>query len=188
MLQEITVFPSTPMPKAYGFLRKGDRYKTLHCRKLTREAGKQLYVVVDKKIQIGLRAPMLILHAVHAQAKKTLTTRREAVEKKDDADVAKATAEITKQFPKMPDGEKEAVLKHGFRKHSGRVGRAGSISLSQKVLLAVAAHVRHRHTEYEALLGRGKPRDAQARESARKATKKKVETVMREWGYTKRVK
>jgi hypothetical protein len=38
------------------------------------------------------------------------------------------------------DTKKEAVLYHGFKKHSGRVGRTNSISLSEKVLLAVIAH------------------------------------------------
>jgi hypothetical protein len=188
MLPEIIISSSTPIPRAYGFLPKGDRYKTLHCRKLTREANKQLYVVVDKKIQIGLRVPTMILHTVHAQAKQTLTTRRAAVAKKDDADVANAAAEITKQFPKIPDSEKEAVLKHGFKKHSGRVGRTSNLSLSQKVLFAISAHVRHTHTEYDALLRSRRIRSEKARKDARKATRKKTENVLRGWGYKKRAK
>jgi hypothetical protein len=54
------------MPKAYGFLPKGDRYKTLHCRKLIHKAGSPLYIVVDKNKQIGLRVPVELIFQVHA--------------------------------------------------------------------------------------------------------------------------
>ena len=179
MTHEITVSPSTPMPKGYGFLAKGIRYKTLHCRKLTHEAGKPLYIVVDKKKQLGLRVPKCILHQVHAQAKDTLPTRRAATEKRDAADIAKAVDELSHQFPRMPEKEKAMVLKHGFKKHSGRVGRTSLIPLTRKVLLAVIAHIRHQHTTYDSLLHGGEDR-----EKARKMTRKKIETVIREWGYT----
>ncbi|KAJ4377478.1 hypothetical protein N0V83_000303 [Neocucurbitaria cava] len=166
------------MPKGYGFLAKGIRYKTLHCRKLTHEAKKILYIVVDKKKQVGLRVPLSILHQVHAQAKQTLPTRRAATEKRDAADIGKAAAELHSQFPKIPEKDKEKVLKHGFKKHSGRVGRTSSIPLSRKVLLAVIAHVRHQHTTYDTLLSGGEDRDM-----ARKKTRKQIETIMREWGF-----
>lgn len=179
MPSEITVSASTPMPKAYGFLPKGNRYKTLHCRKLTHEAARPLYIVFEKKKQIGLRAPLAILHKVHTQAKQTLQTRRAATNKRDATDIAKATAEIEQQFPKMPQSEKETVLRHGFKKHSGRVGRTNSIPLSRKVLLAVVAHVRHRHTEYDALLDQGLDR-----EDARDSTREDIERLLRKWGYS----
>jgi hypothetical protein len=58
------------------------------------------------------------------------------------------------------------------------VGRTASIPLAKKVTLAVIAHIRHKHTEYDALL-----RDGEAREKARKLTWKKIEGVMKEWGF-----
>jgi hypothetical protein len=87
------------------------------------------------------------------------------------------------QFPEIPKKEKEAVLCHGFKKHSGRVGRTNSISLSEKVLLAVIAHSRHKHTEYDALLGSG-----EQREVAKKATREEVEHILQRWGRTKATK
>jgi hypothetical protein len=177
MHREITVSSSTPMPKGYAFLPKGIAYKTLHCRKLTREAGKSLYVVVDKNKTLGLRAPQAVVSAVHFKAKDTLATRRAAVQKRDNSDISKATTELQKQFPTMPDVDKGLVLKHGFKKYSGRVGRTGSLPLQKKVMLAVIAHIRHVHTNYDALLQAGQPR-----ESARKATWNTIEGVMREWG------
>ena len=158
---------------------KGIRYKTLHCRKLTHDAGKTLFVVVDaKKQQLGLRVPNFILHQVHRQAKETLSARRAAVEKRDAASIDAAAAELEVQFPKIPEEERVLVLKHGFRKHSGRVGRTGTIPLPRKVLLAMIAHVRHRYTKYDSLLAHGVERIV-----ARKAVNRKVESIMRDWGY-----
>lgn len=179
--KEITVSASSPIPKGYGFLPKGVRYKTLHCRKLTHDAGKALYIVVDaKKKQLGLRVPSSILHQVHKQAKETLPSRRAATEKRDVTFIHAATVELEEQFPDMPEKERTLVLKHGFKKHSGRVGRTGLIPLPRKVLLAVIAHVRHRHTKYDSILARGVERVA-----ARKAVNRKIESLLRDWGYVK---
>jgi hypothetical protein len=177
-MHEVTVSPSTPMPKGYGFLAKGIRYKTLHCRKMTHSADKTLYIVVDSKKQLGLRVPNHILHQVHTQAKETFSTRLAATEKRDAADLVKASIAMAMRFPDMPQGEKAMVLKHGFKKSSGRVGRTSLIPLPRKVLLAVIAHVRHKHTEYDGLLAKGIARD-----DARKATRKKIESVLRQWGF-----
>lgn len=176
---ELTVRSSAPLPKGYGFLPKGIRYKTLHCRKLTHDAGKILYIVVDaKKHQLGIRVPTSILHQVHRQAKETLSARRAAVEKRDVSFLESVATELETQFPEIPEKEKTLALKHGFKKHSGRVGRSGTIPLSRKVLLAIIAHVRHRHTKYDALLASGVERTA-----ARRAVNRKIECVMRDWGY-----
>jgi len=181
MRQEITATQMSPVPKSYGFLPKGDRYKTLHCRKLTHEAGRPLYIVLDdQKRTTGIRIPLHVLHKVNKQSKETLPTRRAATTKRDATDIANVAAEIDTQFPKIPASEKQAVLKHGFKKHSGRVGRTSSIPLTRKILFAVIAHVRHTHTDYDAMLKNGK-----SREHARKTTREGIETVMRTWGYTK---
>jgi hypothetical protein len=176
--REVTVASKTPIPKGYGFLPKGIAYKTLHCRKITREADKVLYVVVDNKKTLGLRAPSSIISQVHQRANATLATRRAAVQKRDSGEISKASAELLVQFRKIPAAEKELVLKHGFKKHSGRVGRTASITLEKKVTLAVIAHIRHKHTEYDALLRAG-----EAREKARKLTWKTIEGVMKQWGF-----
>lgn len=176
---EITVRSSVPVPEGYGFLPKGIRYKTLHCRKLTHDARKTLYVVVDaKKHQLGIRVPTSILHQVHRQAKDTLSARRAAVGKRDVAYIESVATELETQFPEMPEKDRVLALKHGFKKHSGRVGRTGKIPLPRKVLLAIVAHVRHRHTKYDVLLASGVERTV-----ARKAVNRKIECVMQNWGH-----
>ncbi|KAH9882549.1 hypothetical protein J1614_000785 [Plenodomus biglobosus] len=181
-MREITVSSSTPMPNGYGFLPKGIAYKTLHCRKLTREARRTLYIVLDNKKkqknkQIGIRVPTRILQRVHAQAKQTLSKRRDAVAKRDAASLGKADAEMRRQFAGMPGVERDRVLGHGFLKASGRVGRAGVMPLEERVRRAVVAHVRHTHTDYEGLLGKGV-----GRVEARQATGKAVGRVLERWG------
>jgi hypothetical protein len=179
-LGEVNVIASAPMPKGYGFLRKGIRYKTLHCRKLTHEAGKTLYVVLDaKKVQIGIRVPKFILQQVHKQANETLSSRRAATERRDASLLAAASSELHDRFPKIPGDEAEMVLKHGFKKNSGRVGRTSLVPLSQKVVLAVIAHVRHKHTKYNEILERG-----DERKDARRAVRKQIEMILRRWGFT----
>ncbi|KAJ4373693.1 hypothetical protein N0V86_007836 [Didymella sp. IMI 355093] len=138
-----------------------------------------LYIVIDSsKRQLGLRVPNFILHQVHRQAKETLPARRAAVEKRDATSIDAAATELGEQFPEMPEKEKVLVLKHGFRKHSRRVGRTGTIPLPRKVLLAVIAHVRHKHTKYDSLLASNVERIV-----ARKAVDRKIESIMRVWGY-----
>ncbi|RMZ68076.1 alanine and arginine rich [Pyrenophora seminiperda CCB06] len=180
MQPEVTVSPLTPLPPSYTFLPKGDRYKTLHSRKLTHTANLPLYIVVSEKKPLGIRIPSSILKQVNLQAKETLSTRRAATSKRDASDVAKAVAEIAKQFPRMPVEERARVVRHGFKKHSGRVGRTGRVGLDKKVVMAVMAHARHMHTEYDALLKGGMDRM-----EARKATWKKIDIVMKKWGYAK---
>jgi hypothetical protein len=175
--REITVSPNKPMPRGYAFLPKGNQYKTLHCRRLTHEAGKPLFVVEDKKKVIGMRVPKHIFFQVQSLARETLDDRRAATEKRDNTLVRQAEAELAKQFPKLPEVEREAILKHAFRKHSGRVGRTGLTPMSKKVLFAAIAHIRHKHTGYDAMLNRGLDRD-----EARRAIAKKVQDILQEWG------
>lgn len=177
--REITVSPSSPLPKGYAFLPKGVQYKTLHGRKMTHEAGKPLYVVQDPKSKkaLGIRIPKSIFFQVQELARETLATRRAATEKRDATLVRQAAAELEKQFPKIPEAEEEAILKHGFRKYSGRVGRTSQMPMSKKVVFAVIAHIRHKHTEYDRLMDGG-----MSREEARKAVAKKIQDMLRVWG------
>ncbi|KAF2744961.1 hypothetical protein M011DRAFT_407410 [Sporormia fimetaria CBS 119925] len=177
--REITVSPGTPMPKGYAFLPKGIQYKTLHCRRLTHEARKPLYVVVDgrnKKV-LGIRVPKSIFFQVQTLARETLATRRAATEQRDAALVRQASEELNSQFPKMPKSGKEMVLKHGFRKYSGRVGRTGQLTMAKKVQLAVIAHIRHRHTKYDKLMDKGVERT-----QARKEVAARIRSMLNEWG------
>ena len=77
----------------------------------------------------------------------------------------------------MPVHDVEEVLRHAFLKGSRRVGRSGMVkSEEKKVVLAVEAHIRHVHTQYESLLETGVDR-----EEARVAVWDLVRSIKATW-------
>src|SRR4029077_2788 len=68
---------------------------------------------------------------------------------------------IREQYPKCPKTEATEIAEHACRKYSGRVGRsAAAKELSPEAIrLAVIAHIRHVHTDYDELLARLGDRD-----------------------------
>lgn len=74
-------------------------------------------------------------------------------------------AEIARLFPGCPAERAEAIARHAALRGSGRVGRsaAGRATEPHAVELAVIASIRHRETDYDALLMSGVDR-AEARE------------------------
>jgi hypothetical protein len=91
------------------------------------------------------------------------------------------TAKIFELFPGCPAEEAAVIARHACEKHSGRVGRSAAAKDLDpgKVELAVRAHVRHVHTEYDALLAQGlRPREA------RPLIRGRLEAVAADWKRT----
>lgn len=167
-----------PMPPGYVFVPKGDVYITKNCRKETHSAGRTVYVVVNKhRKQIGLRCPRSIVEAVQESHQATAAKRAEAVQKRDAAIEGTFEEALKRLFPNTPKESIPKLVSHALKKRSGRVGRTGTVELDDKVKLAVRAHIRHEHTEYEQLLRQGKPREA-----ARNQVWSKLNEVARLWG------
>ncbi|PGH30118.1 hypothetical protein GX50_07095 [[Emmonsia] crescens] len=163
-------------PPGYVFVPKGDVYITRNCRSLSHQAKQTVYTVYNPKTQrtLGLYIPAQIHTAVTQSAARTVTARAQAVAQKDARDTSKARALLRAQFPAMPADTLETVLGHAFLKGSRRVGRSGKVESEEvKVGLAVDAHIRHVHTDYERLLEGGVER-GEARE--------------RVWGTVRRVR
>ncbi|KAL9483892.1 hypothetical protein ACSS6W_002681 [Trichoderma asperelloides] len=176
MVRQQTVSPETPMPKGYGFLRKGNPFMTGLCRRKTLDARKTLYVVMNQGKQEGLRAPKWILHQVFSEEKATRERRRGAVERRDAAAEDAFATTIKRLFAKIPEQDLNTILRHALKKRSGRVGRTGKLDLDKKAYLAVQAHIRHRHTDYDKITKESKDRDA-----ARDATREEVSKILVEW-------
>ncbi|MGH7972817.1 MAG: DUF2293 domain-containing protein [Limisphaerales bacterium] len=88
------------------------------------------------------------------------------------------TKALLEQYPNCPASEAESVAAHTAERGSGRVGRsaAGRAMESQALELAIRAHIRHQHTDYDALLMRGVPRlDARAQ------VRREIDRVMAMW-------
>ncbi|KAK5653170.1 hypothetical protein OQA88_9269 [Cercophora sp. LCS_1] len=166
------------MPPGYVFVQKGDIYVTRNCRQKTHQAGKTLYVVVNKHNKpIGLRCPKWIYEAVGRESQATASKRAAAVQRRDTAIQDKFEDALTRLFPKAPKECIPEILKQSLEKRSGRVGRTGTIELEEKVRLAARAHIRHCHTDYDKLLKAGEGRD-----SARRSVWDELNNVARAWG------
>lgn len=87
-------------------------------------------------------------------------------------------ARVREIFPACPAGREQEIAEHACRKFSGRVGRSAAAKSFDEdaVRLAVMAHVRHRETNYDELLGKG-----WFRGEARSRVKDSVERVCQEW-------
>jgi hypothetical protein len=88
---------------------------------------------------------------------------------------------IRKLFPRIETGRDQIIAEHACRKYTGRVGRsAAAKSLDENaILLAVIAHIRHRETKYDELLGSG-----WGRSDARSAVAERIDEVLSRWRAT----
>lgn len=91
-----------------------------------------------------------------AEARGKAAVRREVV---DARYVAEFAARVRDRYPGCPAVEAATIAGHACEKHSGRVGRSAAAKEfdRDKIDLAVRAHVRHIHTDYDER-SRGAPR------------------------------
>jgi hypothetical protein len=78
--------------------------------------------------------------------------------------------------PLIPYADSEPVLER-----ASKIAR-GDVSPGAALWLAIVAHVRHRHTDYDALLAEGYDREA-----ARHFAVETTEEVLRAWGCMRRI-
>ncbi|KAI1396504.1 hypothetical protein F4819DRAFT_475171 [Hypoxylon fuscum] len=86
---------------------------------------------------------------------------------------------ILSQFPHIPAQELSDVVKHTMRKFSKRVGRTGKLDIAEKAQLAVRAHIRHCHTNYDKILQGGTTKHL-----ARGQILDKIDDMARKWGWS----
>lgn len=88
------------------------------------------------------------------------------------------TTSIRAQFPSCPAASAEEIAAHAAVRGSGRVGRsaAGQALDANAVRMAVIAHIRHIHTDYDRLLMQGVERS-----EARERIRDKVQQVLSRW-------
>jgi hypothetical protein len=116
-----------------------------------------------------------------ADAPERAARRAQAAVHRETEDVEFAalfTKAITEIFPKCPPAEASAIGEHATVRRSGRVGRcaAGRALEPRAVELAVIAHIRHEHTDYDKLLMQGVERL-----EARVQVREEIERVLAKW-------
>jgi len=96
----------------------------------------------------------------------------------DEEYVREFAKRIRQLFPNCPKGREQIIAEHACLKYSDRVGRAAAAKsfAEDMIRLAVAAHVRHRETNYDSLLSRG-----WFRAEARAAVRDQVDAVLDKW-------
>jgi hypothetical protein len=96
-----------------------------------------------------------------------------------DRDFVQAvTQAIVEQYPACPPDEARAIAEHTAERGSGRVGRsaAGRELEPHAIKLAVIAHIRHEHTNYDELLMQGTERL-----DARALVRERIEQTLAGW-------
>jgi hypothetical protein len=105
---------------------------------------------------------------------------RERIRREDlDQQYIEAFANRVRElFPHCPPGRQLEIAEHACRKYSGRVGRSAAAKGFDEtaVRLAVIAHIRHRETDYDELLGTGFDRS-----DARVEVRSRVDQISESW-------
>nr|VFK60149.1 MAG: hypothetical protein BECKTUN1418D_GA0071000_11178 [Candidatus Kentron sp. TUN] len=96
----------------------------------------------------------LIDEEVRAKRRERAAVRRELL---DQAYVKKFADRVREMYPSCPPNTAVDIAEHACLKHSGRVGRSAAAKAldADAVRLAVTAHIRHAHTQYDRLLAKG---------------------------------
>lgn len=108
--------------------------------------------------------------------------RREREEERraerDDQYIQAFAKRVREIFSHCPAGREQEIAEHACRKYSGRVGRSASAKSldAAAVRLAVVAHIRHRETNYDELLGEGLYRG-----EARAIVRATVDEIFERW-------
>lgn len=135
--------------------------------------------------RIGILVTSQAIDAAHLQNKSDEVARAKLRERaaarrqhQDHELVESMTKIILAEFPSCPSEEAVEIAAHTAERGSGRVGRsaAGRSLDANAIQLAVAAWVRHQHTEYDQLLMGG-----MERQMARRSIKSKQLEVLENW-------
>lgn len=116
-----------------------------------------------------------------ADAADRAVLRLRAAEQRREQDralVLQMTRQIEILFPGCPPAERAAIAEHTAVRGSGRVGRteAGRALEHAGLTVAVVAAVRHKHTNYDALLAKGMDRTR-----ARQQVAERIDDILAAW-------
>ena len=169
------------------FLASGDAALTRRSRKYSALSAVVLRFSKARKRyeRQGLQVELPALERAEKECladeeQRRLARERAAIarERADEQYIARFEEHILSSYPSCPPKEAAAIANHACEKYSGRVGRSAAAKQFEPDMidLAVRAHVRHSHTDYDRLLGQGRDRH-----ESRSAVAAKVEGVLERW-------
>ncbi|KAB5582651.1 hypothetical protein GE09DRAFT_277321 [Coniochaeta sp. 2T2.1] len=176
---EFQVVNYTEPPPGYEFVPIGNPALTAACKELSREQEAMVFIVsaysreeevpgFDLGVALN-RVGHHIRERIVEQARASLGELAEMPQQvqldipepipEDQEEINKqADAAIRDLFPRIPNGDRQTIIEHSFKKGAlapdGKplVGLAAELTLSRRVQLAVISHIRHTHTRYDQLL------------------------------------
>jgi hypothetical protein len=159
--------------------RRASRYSALRAVLVRFSRARNRYerqgVLVEEAALARAEQECLADSDARARARERRADREASVDLRYRADFAR---HIRNLYPRCPELEAIAIAEHACLKHSGRVGRSADAKQfdPEAITLAVRAHVRHAHTEYDQLLIAG-----WERHEARSRVLPQVDTVLESW-------
>jgi len=174
-LDELVFLPSGDA----ALTRRAKKYSTLSAVVLKFSRSRRRYerqgLLVEENALAQAEAECLADNEVRERRNERARERRAEL---DEEYVKEFARQVRARFPNCPKGREQMIAEHACLKYSGRVGRsAAAKGFDEEVIaLAVRAHVRHRETNYDQLLGRG-----WARHEARATVREQVEEVVESW-------
>ncbi len=162
--------------------RRASKYSTLRAVVVrfsrSRKRNERQGILVERSALERAECECLADSEARARARKRSAERRARL----DAEYVKAfERKIVELFPHCPAVARKEIAEHACEKYSGRVGRSAAAKslASEAVELAVRAHVRHAHTNYDKLLTQGWDRY-----DAREMISDQIEKVFDTWKDT----
>lgn len=159
--------------------RRSSRYSTLRVVVVRFSRSRGRYeregLLVEEKALEQAERECLADADSRARVRDRRAERDAAIDLQYRADFARHVREM---YPGCPEEESVAIAEHACRKYSGRVGRSAEAKRfdAEALGLAVRAHVRHVHTEYDKLLMSGR-----GRSDARSTVASKIERTLERW-------
>jgi hypothetical protein len=174
-LDELVFLPSGDA----ALTRRSKKYSTLSAVVLKFSRARRRYerqgLLVQEDALIRAEAECLVDNDLRERRNERAKERRAELDQEYIGEFAKR---IRILFPGCPTGRELAIAEHACLKYSGRVGRSAAAKTlaDEPVRLAVSAHIRHRETNYDALLAKG-----WGRRRARAEVNDRVEATLDEW-------
>jgi hypothetical protein len=159
--------------------RRASRYSALRAVLVRFSRARNRYerqgVLVEEAALARAEQECLSDSDARARARERRAEREVSIDLRYRAEFAR---HIRVLYPGCPELEAIAIAEHACVKHSGRVGRTADAKQfePEAIALAVRAHVRHVHTEYDQLLIAG-----WERHEARGRVLSQVDAVLENW-------
>jgi hypothetical protein len=159
--------------------RRAGRYSSLKAVVVRFARARNRYerqgVLVEEEALVRAEQECLADADARARARERRAERDAVTDARYRSDFARHIRDL---YPRCPEAESVAIAEHACRKYSGRVGRSAEAKRfdAEAIALAVNAHIRHVHSEYDRLLN-----DGWDRHEARARVRPVVEQVLETW-------